>query len=817
MEDKSYFVGFDFGTTNSLAAVFNGQETKVVPSAQGGVLTPSVVRISGKGNVLVGQRAARYLDLDPENTHREFKRLLGTLHAIDFPAAELSKSAQELVAEVLKCLCLDVEREFGFSPAQAVITVPALFEVPQSRGIIEAARLAGLNKVELLQEPVAAALAAGWSDENLREKWLVYDLGGGTFDVSLLETQEGRLRVIDHDGDNFLGGRDMDRAVLDYVCQWLAQEEGLHLELSNPDHAQALKALARAAEEVKIELSQVSESFLCLPRPLTLDGEEYLVEVPLSQDQVGQLVQPVIQKTMDITLRLLGRNGLVTQDIQKVVLVGGPTRMPALKSFLANTFDAVADHDHNAMTLVAQGAALYAAMSNLPALSQPVTQQPHANRLWLNHPAMSADPHPFVIGRVAESLADEHPHQVQFTCGDWSSELAEFDEEGLFQVQLHLTKRGINDFKLRLLDPRGKELLCSPARITIIYGLSLSDPPLSRTIGVALADGSVQTYLERGVPLPVKRTFVHKSIGLIEAGNAESVLKIPIVQGEFDHAHLCRLVGSLQIRGDQLEENLQPGSSLEFSLSCDRGGVLMASVFLPSQNRVFEEVAQLVIAKADPDTIGEMVASLSNRIQKLQTQAFAENDKRNIEHLMQSENAIAGVLNDLSRLRSGDEDAGQRAIRTLIETEGQLFEMETASKLTAFQDQNELEIHNANSWVSHFGSLPEQKMFQQALVALEKAEAQKDHAGLARQMKIIRKLANVSYYRHPESWFWDFEHLAAKVDEATDLRKAHDLVKKGRLLWEKGDLENLKPIVNDLAVLLPRHTESVRSYDSGIR
>src|SRR5262245_51605825 len=194
MKPRPLYVGIDLGTSNSTAAVFDGEVLTVVRNGQGSVLTPSVVRIDGRGNVLVGARARRYLDADPANTRSEFKRLMGTTHQLEFPASGLMRRPQELAAEVLKSLRQDVADQLGVAPARAVISVPALFELHQTAATSEAARIAGFERVELIQEPVASAIAAGWNRESSNSgPWLVYDLGGGTFDVSLLESQEGML------------------------------------------------------------------------------------------------------------------------------------------------------------------------------------------------------------------------------------------------------------------------------------------------------------------------------------------------------------------------------------------------------------------------------------------------------------------------------------------------------------------------------------------------------------------------------------------------------------------------------------------------
>src|SRR5690606_19315318 len=184
--EKAGYLGIDLGTTNSAACLFDGEQLTAVRGSSGEVLTPSVVRIDARGNVVVGTRALRYLLKDPDNTRGEFKRLMGTQRTISFKSAGAIKRPEELAAEVLASLRKDAEHQAGVRADQAVIAVPALFELPQIQATSEAARLAGFSRVETIQEPVASALASGWSGES-RGAWLVYDLGGGTFDASLLE------------------------------------------------------------------------------------------------------------------------------------------------------------------------------------------------------------------------------------------------------------------------------------------------------------------------------------------------------------------------------------------------------------------------------------------------------------------------------------------------------------------------------------------------------------------------------------------------------------------------------------------------------
>src|SRR6185295_5412285 len=283
----------------------------------------------------------------------------------------------------------------GVAIERAVISVPALFELPQSAATSEAARLAGFSRVELLQEPIASALAAGWrADDDGAGTWLVFDLGGGTFDASLLETRDGLLRVVGHDGDNFLGGRDFDWAITEHLASRLAVVP----RRNNPDHASALRALRLAAEDAKIELSRGDKAQVTLAQPLSIDGTDVDVDLELDRATVERLCAPLVDRAIDVCGRLMAAHGLGAGRLAKLVLVGGPTVMPMVRARVAARLEAPIAEGHDPMTLVAQGAALYAATAGIDGRAASIAV-PSGRQVWLQYPAVSSDLTPHVVGK----------------------------------------------------------------------------------------------------------------------------------------------------------------------------------------------------------------------------------------------------------------------------------------------------------------------------------------------------------------------------------------------------------------------------------
>jgi molecular chaperone DnaK len=816
MAQRPLYVGIDLGTTNSTAAVFDGEKVTLIRNAQGATLTPSVVRIDARGGVTVGAKARRFLESDPENTRGEFKRLMGTAQAIEFKAAKTSKKPEELAAEVLKSLRADVKEHLGFVPARAVISVPALFELPQSAATSDAARLAGFEKVELIQEPVASALSAGWSAEEKSGSWLVYDLGGGTFDVSLLETRDGLLRVVGHDGDNFLGGRDFDATLVDWVIAEVERTQDFKVNRANPRHAAALRKLKLAAEEVKIELTRADEASLVLS--LDVDGTPLDLDLAISRATLEALTAPLIDRSIEVCKRLLSAHGLAAAQLGRVVLVGGPTVMPALRARVREALGAPFGEGLDPMTLVAQGASIYAATSGLDARAETKAEEA-GRRVWLQYPAMSSDLTPHVIGRLVDAGKNEGVTvRLSRNDGLWTSPDVALDDEGAFVLTVDLLPRRPNVFKVEAKSASGAAIPLSPSAFTIVQGMTISDPPLSRTVGVALADDTVRVYFERGAPLPAKRTFVHHTVESVARGSTECLLKIPIVQGELEQAHLCRLVGALEIGGSTVKASLPAGSPVEITLELDRGGHLSARALVPALGQVFEHVAHLLVPDASADALEATASAMRSRIVELRADAMRRGADRAIGRLMYVECALAEVDRDAQAARGGDADAGQKARRTLLELDGMLEECEADKRWPELEDRARREVSQASVWVSQLGSKTEQQLLEEAAQAVEKAREARQAVELQRQLRVVRNLSNACFQRHPKAWEWMFEDAASEADQATDMVRARTLVQNGRKAALRGDMDALRPIVQDLWKLLPVSIQTRRlGHDSGVR
>jgi molecular chaperone DnaK len=315
--------GIDLGTTNSAIALLKGVTTEIIKNNADTDITPSAVSIDKRGAIHVGQRAKNRIIGSPDDAYVEFKRRMGTDHTYHFKSCGQQRKPEELSAEILKSLKGDVQQRTGEVIEAAVITVPAAFESNQTHATNKAAELAGFKMNRLLQEPVAAALAYGFQLDQEKAYWLVYDFGGGTFDAAIIKAEEGTIHVVNHGGDNFLGGSDIDWAIVEHVlAPKLVQEFHLHeFVRGNPRWRQAFAILKRAAEIAKIEISRKEQETLETCQIKHEDGEQLEFECALTRSEIVNVAEPIILRSVEICKRVLDEKNLGRGGVEKIILV----------------------------------------------------------------------------------------------------------------------------------------------------------------------------------------------------------------------------------------------------------------------------------------------------------------------------------------------------------------------------------------------------------------------------------------------------------------------------------------------------------------
>lgn len=603
--------GIDLGTTNSAIARMEAGKPTVKKIEVTDDTMPSCVYFQKNKSCRVGKqayssmdsdkrRAMKKMDAESSNTYLEFKRTMGTdKRYTSSHMGGRQYTSEELSAEVLKALKSYITDEDFKS---VVITVPAKFTVNQKTATIKAATLAGFNHVELLQEPIAAAMAYGLSASQKDGYWLVFDFGGGTFDAALIKVEDGIIQVFDTEGDNYLGGKNLDFAIVDNILiPYLQENYSIDGFLADPVKKSIIReAMKTYAEKIKNEVSfKDSAGFDVDPGDLgeDEDGEEFEIYERISRDRVHEVMRPHFQKAVDICKDLLRRNNLDSSRLGKLILVGGPTHSPLVRSMLKEQVTPNVDTGINPMTAVAEGAALYASTIDNEISAADLTTQDVV--LDISFDSMTVDTDIWVPVSLKSGAGSV---MVQFVRSDnaWDSGKTQVDKNGNV-IELSLVEGVPNSFRVECFDHTGSRLKCFPNEITIIQGSKVGNATLPYDISIAIYDDrkdrDVVTHLaglerNKTVPATGVRNGLHTNTQ-IRAGVDSDILRIPIYQagngGEGKSAIFFDFVGEVEINGDDVDVTIPRNANVDVTVKVDRNEQMTVEAFFPDQDITIEK------------------------------------------------------------------------------------------------------------------------------------------------------------------------------------------------------------------------------------
>lgn len=607
--------GIDLGTTNSaICRMEKGEPIAIKTDVQKDTM-PSCVSVNKKGSIKAGDSAFNTMKQDKRratkswhkgasNTYVEFKRTMAT--DTQYECANLGKSfsSEELSAEVLKTLKSFVTDE---AVSSAVITVPAKFTVNQKTATMEAAKMAGFRQCELLQEPIAASMAYGVTADEKNGLWMVFDFGGGTFDAALLKVEDGIMQVFDTEGDNYLGGKNLDYAIADsIIIPYLRENYAVDGYLQDAEKKEVLRdAMKTYAEEAKNQLSfKDHEDIISNLGDLGEDeeGEEIELDLTLTQEQVFDVMRPYFQKAVDICKELLQRNNLVGSQISKLVLVGGPTHSPLIRQMLKEQVTPNVDTSIDPMTAVATGAALYASTFDAEVTGDDI--QVGTIMLDVNYESTTVETTEFVPVSLGSGTTLDKAF-VEFVRGDkaWSSGKVEINANGDV-VELNLLEGKANSFNIVCYDDKGNMLPCFPSEITIIQGSVVGAAPLPFNIGIGVwSDFKKRTVfrmakgLEKNKPLPAIGVVNDlKTSSQLRPGLSSDILKVPIYQvddfaeAEGKSASLYEHVADVVVTGDDVDVLIPEDSVIDVTLKVDSSEQMKLEVHFLASDLTVEKV-----------------------------------------------------------------------------------------------------------------------------------------------------------------------------------------------------------------------------------
>lgn len=828
---QTFDFGIDLGTTNSAIAVLNGVTPRIIKNMLDDDITPSAVHINKRQETLVGKSAkAKLAQTGRTDTQIEFKRVMGTQQTFEFKSAGVTKLPEELSAEILRSLRTDVQRAIGEEPMAAVITVPAAFETHQTSATMKAAKLAGFSQVALLQEPVAAALAYGFQTTGEKAYWLVFDFGGGTFDAALIKAEDGTVTVVHHGGDNFLGGSDIDWAFVENVIlpkvhgqnpdfsDWLTRSN------SDPKARVGMEKLKSAAEAAKVALSGANSTTLDITDIDAGNGAMIdCSDITLSQEELLSAATPLIDKAIDISLRVLEEKGVPSSSVDRVILVGGPTKAAYFRDRLKERLPIRIDHSVDPMTVVASGAAIFAGTQKVS--GERAVAKAGMLTIDLKYEPQGSSSEPTIGGRLlSKEITDFTGWKIRISEGSsaWSSASLPVRKDGVFITKIKAEAGRRNLFAIEVTDTNGSLIAAEPSSFTYTIGASSDGQPLINSLNIGLADNEVLKVHEKGQLLPLKKKIARKimTVAPVKAGDANSKLKIPIVEGESDKADRNRYVGDLTITGGMIKRDLPTGTEVELELSVDQSRIIHLLAYISLIDEEFEAKIGHDIRKTtgdDPKVLQESLARELRRVTKLKV-ALDDEDKASVDTL--TEKLVPSIESDLAAAEGGDTGACQKAEKTLLELQTKLDEMEELAKWPAVRKELTESLRIGDRLIND-GLIKdgEAETMRKLLEAGRKAmDGKKIH-----EAKDAYERIDAIYFRamqdQPSYWLGWLRHSADNIHRFPDQGRAKQLISLGMQATQNGDIDALRNAVRQLMGMLPKADKDdfERGVGAGIR
>jgi len=816
--------GIDLGTTNSAVAVLKGTITDIVKNNRDNDITSSAVYINKHGQIHTGLLAKNRLEdaRSADDVYVEFKRRMGTAHKYQFRTAGQVMLPEQLSAEVLKGLRGDVQQRLGEETNSAVITVPAAFEQKQCAATRMAGEIAGLYQCPLVQEPVAAALAYGYQSDVTKEYWLIFDFGGGTFDAAIMKAEDGTITVVNHGGDNYLGGSDIDWAVIEQlIIPAIDDEFNLpDFERGNKKWRTALAVVKRAVEIAKIQLSRSDSTYLEDCRIRGAEGEEIEIDYKLTRDALVSVAEPLIMRSVDICKRVLAEKGLTPTAIEKLLLVGGPTLAPYFREILEDNLGVAPDFSVDPLTVVARGAAVFAGTQRVEGKAAPKAAAGQYE-LDLRYKPVGADEDPTVRGAVkAPEGQSLQGFTIEFVNQQthWRSSKVPVRETGRFRVDL-LAEKGIkNEFTVELLDSTGIRQVCVPKSIPYTIGLAISEQPIIHNISVALANNEADVFFRKGEPLPAKATRIYRSTHMVRKGAEDHILNVPVVEGEIDLADRNPLLGKLTISGTRVRRDVPAGSEVEVTIHMDASRIIRAKAYIPVLDEEYEAVIDYNTTSPDPARLRSEHSEEMQRLDALRDKAY-EADDADAEGILDAADSPERV-EEIERLVSAaeaDPDAANKAEKRLLEMKVELDRAENSLKWPALVAEANATLdevegvidQHASQHKTHFDELREQV---EILIEQKRPEA------LRKKMEQVEELHREILFDQPGFWLGFFNYLIEERAKISDQAVADRLINQGQQYIQRGNVPGLRNVVAQLLGLLPREeAEAIqRGYQSSL-
>lgn len=814
------YLGIDLGTSNSAVVGHIDGATRLFKTSDGTDVLPSVIYLDKRGHRFIGKSAYDRLLSAPQNVAQGFKRSMGTKNPISF--AGQTWTPVECSSEIIKALVGQAMTEAGNQEVEGVvITTPAAFNQMQSEDTIAAARLAGLEKVSLLQEPVAAALAAIAHSKQKDGVFLVYDLGGGTFDLALVMSTAGVVNVIAHEGINMLGGRDFDRIIFDSIVRpWLTQTFNLPADFQRNDKYSHLADVCRhAAEKAKIQLSASSTASIFATedevRATDEDGEEIYISIDLTREQMTDLIKDRIDDSIALCRKIITANGYKNDDISKIVPIGGPSKMPIIRDMLEAGLAIEVESGLDPMTAVATGAAIFAESREWAGESS-AQKSGKQREAVTGSVSLALDFKSRVASEAAKvrlKPAADMPtgHEVEILDEEGSS-TGRIPIDGPLSINVNVRKNGENRFKVTVFDQQGKAVEDASREIVITRAeASAASVPMTYTLAVKIQHGFVgyernklEVLVKKGTALPAqgKQTF---RTGKTLVGGEDDFIAVEFYEmaDDIDTPEHNLHIGNFRLNShDELErgERINRGDDFVIDWKMSDNGTLSFSVELPSLGRVIdatnlyrsEDGGINYDGQRGAEVATTMLARVESDLDELETTLDEDADPSgDIRKRIERQHAALSTSVDADTHRSVAEEA--RKLRQEVallkmspENEERVLDDEVTKAETSFDELRDI------------AQPVDTERHDKLLVTTRRSIREKNYDAARRSLDEMQGIRMKVLAESPDFLIEIFRRLAEEHHLAVDEALHAQLVETGVEAVKSGDAERLRMIIGQM-------------------
>jgi molecular chaperone DnaK len=820
--------GIDLGTTNSAIAKFIKGEVVVFTNPQdfGRSTLPSVVSFR-KDKIMVGNKAKEFLEKDPKSVVGVFKRKMGTAESFKIKSLNESKTPVELSALVLKELKTFVNT--GDPLDAAVITIPASFDTIQSNATKEAGIQAGFKQVILLQEPIAASLAyANMKKEKEMQdgQWLVYDLGGGTFDVALIEIKNGEMKVLDHEGNNFLGGADFDRMIVEKFLIPKITEQYRFSSLEDDMKSASGKynakyyVLLRRAEEAKILLSAKSSADIVIDGFEDEEGNEVDMEVTITRSEFNELIKPAIDSTTDMIKKILTNKSFKAVDIQFTLMVGGSTYIPYVRQRVEEILQIPTNCEIDPTTAIAIGAAYYAATKpkELTDLSQSKKQT--AISIRPAYQKASKEKEELFAARISGNVEGLF-YRITREDGGFDTGLKKLNDR--ISEDLPLVDNTFNFFKLSIYDEQNNVIETNMELIGINSGFAISGQPIPEDICLEVDDydnqGATRLLLvfQKNSVLPVKRTFTFPLNKTVLKGSSDEVIRVNVLEG----SHLSlpeanKVIGYMQMTGNMLKRDVSKGSDIEITITMTESRDLNIAAYLNMADQEFKEIYTPQKRHTSVEYLKEQVEELSEKLNEEIEEATEKEDYETANTLSKLKKEMVLVEIETSGLTIDDETDNRYKLEDRKRKIAQEIDSATKNKRLQLAKEHYLETKvKCESILDDNGNDYERKVFNDIVSQEQTFLSTNSPVKIQEKSDELHNIIGQIRWRTPDFLKNSFEWLKSEQAKMNDQNTAKSLIDAGKFAIESQNWDRLKEINLGLLDLLPKSTKEQLSTKIG--